>query len=100
MNPLLTLIATLSELKNNIRTRFNAVIKDLGPIEQVEASDQIISVLREVDWASHRIASISESIDETIAKVAEGVSHMRDLSPIWEMYKEGIDIDAIEWSEH
>ncbi len=41
-----------------------------------------------------------EDIDETIAKVAEGVNHMRDLSPIWEMYKEGIDIDAIEWSEH
>ena len=41
-----------------------------------------------------------EDIDETIAKVTEGVNHMRDLSPIWEMYKEGIDIDAIEWSEH
>ena len=41
-----------------------------------------------------------EDIDETIAKVAEGVRHMRELSPIWEMYKEGIDIDAIEWSEH
>ncbi|MBB4078969.1 cysteine desulfurase [Lewinella aquimaris] len=41
-----------------------------------------------------------EDIDETIAKVAEGVNHMRDLSPIWEMYKEGIDIDAIEWSAH
>ena len=41
-----------------------------------------------------------EDIDETIAKVAEGVQHMRELSPIWEMYKEGIDIDAIEWSEH
>jgi len=41
-----------------------------------------------------------EDIDETIAKVAEGVNHMRDLSPIWEMYKEGVDIDAIEWSAH
>jgi cysteine desulfurase len=41
-----------------------------------------------------------EDIDETIAKVAEGVNHMRDLSPIWEMYKEGVDIDAIEWAEH
>jgi cysteine desulfurase len=41
-----------------------------------------------------------EDIDETIAKVAEGVNHMRDLNPIWEMYKEGVDIDAIEWSEH
>jgi hypothetical protein len=25
---------------------------------------------------------------------------MRDLSPIWEMYKEGVDIDSIEWSAH
>ncbi len=41
-----------------------------------------------------------EDIDETIAKVTEGVNHMRDISPIWEMFKEGIDIDAIEWSEH
>lgn len=41
-----------------------------------------------------------EDIDATIAQVTEGVNHMRDLSPIWEMYKEGIDIDAIEWSEH
>ena len=41
-----------------------------------------------------------EDIDATIEQVTEGVNHMRDLSPIWEMYKEGVDIDAIEWSEH
>jgi cysteine desulfurase len=41
-----------------------------------------------------------EDIDETIKRVTEGVNHMRDLSPIWEMYKEGVDLDAVEWSEH
>ena len=41
-----------------------------------------------------------EDIDATIKQVAEGVNHMRELSPIWEMYKEGVDIDAIEWAEH
>jgi len=41
-----------------------------------------------------------EDIDAAIAQVTEGVNHMRELSPIWEMYKEGVDIDAIEWSEH
>jgi cysteine desulfurase len=41
-----------------------------------------------------------EDIDYTIEALAGGVNHMRDLSPIWEMYKEGIDIDAIEWSAH
>ncbi len=41
-----------------------------------------------------------EDIDFAIKAVEEGVTHMRDLSPIWEMYKEGIDLSAVEWSEH
>ncbi len=41
-----------------------------------------------------------EEIDQTIAMISKGVNHMRDLSPIWEMFKEGIDLDAVEWSEH
>jgi len=41
-----------------------------------------------------------EDIDFALDAVSKGVSHMRDLSPIWEMYKEGIDLDAVEWAEH
>jgi len=41
-----------------------------------------------------------EDIDAAIQQIGQGVQHMRDLSPIWEMYKEGIDLDAVEWSEH
>ncbi|HFC00902.1 MAG TPA: aminotransferase class V-fold PLP-dependent enzyme, partial [Phaeodactylibacter sp.] len=41
-----------------------------------------------------------EEIDYTIKALKEGVDHMRNLSPIWEMYKEGVDIDSIEWSAH
>ena len=41
-----------------------------------------------------------EDIDYTIQAIARGVNHMRDLSPIWEMYKEGIDLSQVEWSEH
>ncbi len=41
-----------------------------------------------------------EEIDLAIAQVSQGVQHMRDLSPIWEMYKEGIDLSQVEWSEH
>jgi len=39
-------------------------------------------------------------IDATIEQVTKGVNHMRDLSPIWEMYKEGVDLDAVVWAEH
>ena len=41
-----------------------------------------------------------EDIDAAIQQIGQGVQHMRDLSPIWEMYKEGVDLDAVEWSEH
>lgn len=41
-----------------------------------------------------------EEIDETIKLVTNGVNHMRDLSPIWEMYKEGVDLSSVEWAEH
>ncbi len=44
--------------------------------------------------------STKEDVDYTIEKIANGVNHMRSLSPIWEMYKEGIDLDAVEWSAH
>ena len=39
-------------------------------------------------------------VDYAIEAVTKGVNHMRDLSPIWEMYKEGIDLDSVVWSEH
>lgn len=41
-----------------------------------------------------------EDIDRTIELLVNGVNHMRDLSPIWEMYKDGIDLESIEWSAH
>lgn len=41
-----------------------------------------------------------EEIDYTIEAITKGVNHMRDLSPIWEMFKEGIDLESVEWTEH
>lgn len=41
-----------------------------------------------------------EEIDFTIEALTKGVSHMRDLSPIWEMYNEGVDLTIFDWSGH
>jgi len=41
-----------------------------------------------------------EEIEMAISSISEGVKHMRDLSPIWEMYKEGVDLDSVVWQEH
>ncbi|HEX5625435.1 MAG TPA: IscS subfamily cysteine desulfurase [Saprospiraceae bacterium] len=39
-------------------------------------------------------------VDFAIEAIKNGVNHMRDLSPIWEMYKEGVDLTKIVWSAH
>ena len=41
-----------------------------------------------------------EDVDYAIEAIRNGVNHMRSLSPIWEMYKEGIDLDSIQWEAH
>lgn len=41
-----------------------------------------------------------EEIDWTIEAITNGVNHMRDLSPIWEMYKDGVDLESVVWTEH
>jgi len=41
-----------------------------------------------------------EDIDYAVEAIRNGVNHMRDLSPIWEMYKEGVDLSSVVWSAH
>ena len=41
-----------------------------------------------------------EEIDATIKTVKVAVEKLRALSPLWEMYKDGIDISKIEWAAH
>ena len=41
-----------------------------------------------------------EEIDYTVKAISETVIKLREMSPLWEMYKEGIDLDSIEWAAH
>ena len=41
-----------------------------------------------------------EQIDYTIEQVTNTVNKLRDMSPLWEMYKDGIDLNTIEWAHH
>jgi len=41
-----------------------------------------------------------EEIDRTISHVRTAVQKLRELSPLWDMYKDGIDLDSIEWAAH
>jgi cysteine desulfurase len=41
-----------------------------------------------------------EEVDYTIKAISETVLKLRDMSPLWEMFKEGIDLNSIEWAHH
>ena len=41
-----------------------------------------------------------DEIDYIIERVTEKVSKLRELSPLWEMYKDGVDLDSVQWAAH
>jgi cysteine desulfurase len=41
-----------------------------------------------------------EQIDYTIKAISDTVNKLREMSPLWEMFKEGIDLNSIEWAHH
>ena len=47
-----------------------------------------------------RLPATREEVDYAIAKIREQVQRLRELSPLWDMYKEGIDLNSVQWSGH
>jgi len=41
-----------------------------------------------------------EEIDYAIATIKQNVAKLRELSPLWEMYQDGIDLNTIQWTAH
>ena len=39
-----------------------------------------------------------EEVDYTIELVKDSVDKLRQLSPLWDMYKDGVDLDSVEWA--
>ena len=44
--------------------------------------------------------STEEEIDYAIATIRQNVGRLRDLSPLWEMFQDGVDISSIQWTAH
>ena len=41
-----------------------------------------------------------EEVDYTVRLLHEKIAKLRELSPLWEMYKSGIDLDSVQWAAH
>jgi cysteine desulfurase len=42
----------------------------------------------------------AEEIDFAVALLKSKVGKLRELSPLWEMHKEGVDLDSVQWAAH
>ena len=41
-----------------------------------------------------------QEVDYTINLVKDSATKLRELSPLWDMYQDGIDLDKVEWVQH
>jgi cysteine desulfurase len=41
-----------------------------------------------------------EEIDYAIEQITKSIDKLRQLSPLWDMYKEGIDLSTVQWAAH
>ena len=39
-------------------------------------------------------------IDFAVKLIRERIGKLREMSPLWEMYKEGIDLNTVQWAAH
>ena len=41
-----------------------------------------------------------EDIEYTLSLINHAVERLRELSPLWEMYLDGVDLDTVDWQTH
>ena len=41
-----------------------------------------------------------QEVDYAIELIKKSIGHLREMSPLWEMFKDGVDLDSIEWAAH
>ena len=67
------------------------VLRALGRSDELAHSSLRMTIGR---WTTE------EEIDYAVATIKENVAKLRDLSPLWEMFKDGVDLSTIQWAEH
>ena len=67
------------------------VLRALGRSDELAHSSLRMTIGR---WTTE------EEIDFAISTIRHNVAKLRDLSPLWEMYQDGVDISSIQWTAH
>jgi len=67
------------------------VLRALGLNDELAHSSLRISIGR---------FTTEEDIDHALEKIHDAVAKLRELSPLWDMYKDGVDLSKVQWAAH
>ncbi|MDT7836103.1 IscS subfamily cysteine desulfurase [Aquabacterium sp. OR-4] len=67
------------------------VLRALGRSDELAHSSLRITIGR---------FTTEDDIDQAVAMLQDRVARLRELSPLWEMYRDGVDLNSIQWSAH
>ena len=67
------------------------VLRALGRSDELAHSSLRMTIGR---WTTE------EEIDYAVGTIKENVAKLRELSPLWEMFKDGVDLSTIQWAAH
>ena len=67
------------------------VLRALGRSDELAHSSLRMTIGR---WTTE------EEIDYAVQSIKENVARLRELSPLWEMFKDGVDLSTIQWAAH
>ncbi|MDB5744560.1 MAG: cysteine desulfurase IscS [Polaromonas sp.] len=67
------------------------VLRALGRSDELAHSSLRMTIGR---WTTE------EEIDYAVSTIKENVAKLRELSPLWEMFKDGVDLSTIQWAAH
>jgi len=67
------------------------VLKALGRNDELAHSSIRFSIGR---------FTTGEEVDYAVKLLHEKIAKLRDMSPLWEMYKDGVDLDTVQWAAH
>ncbi|KTG36071.1 hypothetical protein cypCar_00002972 [Cyprinus carpio] len=66
--------------------------------------ESLLMALKDVALSSGRFGigrfTTEDEVDYTVEKCVQQVKRLREMSPLWEMVQEGIDIKSIKWTQH
>ena len=84
-------LMSLASHKTSASLEPSYVLRALGRSDELAHSSLRITIGR---------FTTEQEIDEAVALLRDRVGKLRELSPLWEMYKDGVDLSTIQWAAH